>query len=159
MGFTNYFFTKSRRGYSYVYEGISNWGLNSFYAALTYYILYNQLIPIALVGSAEISKFIATISIEWDYQFCSLEQDLKGRCNNFSLHEDLGAIKHIFTDKTGTLTSNKLTFRGITIGHARGAIEFENKNQDLLANDIRNVLLAPDRDLSNTIDEQDDIKE
>ena len=113
-----------------MYEGITNWELTSFFSALTYYLLFNQLIPIALIGSEEISKVIATLSIEWDYQFCSLEQDLKGRCLNFSLHEDLGAVKHIFTDKTGTLTSNKLTFRGITIGHARGAIEFENNNQD-----------------------------
>ena len=71
MGFANYFFTKSRRGYSYVYEGISNWELTSLFAALTYYLLFNQLIPIALIGSAEISKFITTLAIEWDYQFCS----------------------------------------------------------------------------------------
>lgn len=29
---------------------------------------------------------------------------------DFSIHEDLGDIDYVFTDKTGTLTANILTF-------------------------------------------------
>jgi len=32
------------------------------------------------------------------------------------LPEELGAINHIFCDKTGTLTKNELVFKGISIG-------------------------------------------
>jgi phospholipid-translocating ATPase len=36
---------------------------------------------------------------------------------DFSIHEDLGDIDYIFTDKTGTLTSNNLVFRAYAICH------------------------------------------
>lgn len=38
------------------------------------------------------------------------------RCISVNLHEDLGKIKYILADKTGTLTSNELNFKGATIG-------------------------------------------
>ena len=37
-------------------------------------------------------------------------------CMNKSLHEDLGRVKMIFTDKTGTITENKLEFFSCIIG-------------------------------------------
>jgi magnesium-transporting ATPase (P-type) len=36
---------------------------------------------------------------------------------NFDITEDMGRINHIFCDKTGTLTKNKLEFRGFATNH------------------------------------------
>ena len=54
--------------------------------------------------------------IESDWEMISVETCLSTRCLTFSLHEDLGVLHHVFADKTGTLTSNILTPKGVSIG-------------------------------------------
>ena len=74
------------------------------------------MVPIALMIVLEITKIISTLFIEHDYEMMSTELDLQSKCLTFSLHEDLGVLGHVFADKTGTLTANKLTPRGISVG-------------------------------------------
>jgi P-type E1-E2 ATPase len=37
------------------------------------------------------------------------------KCQTLNLHEDLGTIEYVFSDKTGTLTQNELLFRSVSI--------------------------------------------
>jgi P-type E1-E2 ATPase len=39
-------------------------------------------------------------------------------CNSLNLHEELGMIEHIFADKTGTLTTEELVFKSLSIANS-----------------------------------------
>jgi P-type E1-E2 ATPase len=58
----------------------------------------------------EAGKLVMTLFIDADANFANEKSHYKFKSMNFNIHEDLGLVKYIFTDKTGTLTSNNLTF-------------------------------------------------
>lgn len=47
----------------------------------------------------------------------SKERDRPARVSSASLNEELGQVKYIFSDKTGTLTRNIMEFKLCYIGH------------------------------------------
>lgn len=48
------------------------------------------------------------------------------KARNSNLNEDLGKVEYVFSDKTGTLTSNEMQLRMIAIkGVAYGSMEFK----------------------------------
>jgi magnesium-transporting ATPase (P-type) len=48
--------------------------------------------------------------------FCGLNQRSL-ECRTVSINEELGQVDYILTDKTGTLTCNKMEFRNIVVGN------------------------------------------
>ena len=158
LGFINYGWSSNRKGYDYLFYGIDNFPLLAFQASLSYYLNFNELIPLSLVISLEVVKIIQTAFINYDTELCSITSDQQGKCLNFTLHEDLGAIKHIFTDKTGTLTCNKLTFRGLSIGFQDRATKFENKDDEVLMKDIRSLIEDQSQKMQSEYEIMPDIK-
>lgn len=84
-------------------------------AALTgffvWFILLSQMVPISLVVSAEMVKFLACQFLQWDNDMYYDRIGKKAACNSSTVHEDLGLIDYILSDKTGTLTQNRMEFR------------------------------------------------
>uniref|UniRef100_A0A8C7ZNZ6 Phospholipid-transporting ATPase n=1 Tax=Oryzias sinensis TaxID=183150 RepID=A0A8C7ZNZ6_9TELE len=94
---------------------------NFAYNLLTFIILYNNLIPISLLVTLEVVKFIQALFINWDVEMYYSETDTAAMARTSNLNEELGQVKYLFSDKTGTLTCNimhfkKCTIAGITYG-------------------------------------------
>ncbi|XP_069057876.1 phospholipid-transporting ATPase IA isoform X2 [Pleurodeles waltl] len=93
------------------YGGASNFGLNF----LTFIILFNNLIPISLLVTLEVVKFIQAYFINWDMDMHYEPTDTSAMARTSNLNEELGQVKYIFSDKTGTLTCNVMQFKKCTI--------------------------------------------
>uniref|UniRef100_A0AAY4AQT0 Phospholipid-transporting ATPase n=1 Tax=Denticeps clupeoides TaxID=299321 RepID=A0AAY4AQT0_9TELE len=103
----------------YLFHDIST---NFGYNLLTFIILYNNLIPISLLVTLEVVKFTQALFINWDVEMYYPETDTPAMARTSNLNEELGQVKYLFSDKTGTLTCNvmhfkKCTIAGITYGH------------------------------------------
>ncbi|XP_020848436.1 phospholipid-transporting ATPase VA [Phascolarctos cinereus] len=89
--------------------------LAAVYLFLTMIIVLQVLIPISLYVSIEIVKICQVFFIHQDKELYDEETDSKLQCRALNITEDLGQIQYIFSDKTGTLTENKMIFRRCTV--------------------------------------------
>ena len=81
----------------------------------SYAIVLNTVVPISLYVSVEVIRLFLSLLINWDKEMCDPESGVYAKARNTTLNEELGQIEYIFSDKTGTLTRNIMTFNKCSI--------------------------------------------
>lgn len=86
---------------------------------LSSFLLLNTIIPLSLNISLELIAAFQSDVFEYDIRMSEYIEGERIYCivNNSHIIPDLGIIKYILTDKTGTLTSNQLELKGALIGN------------------------------------------
>ncbi|KAM5308870.1 phospholipid-transporting ATPase IK isoform 5-T5 [Glossophaga mutica] len=83
----------------------------SFLIFCSFLILLSVMVPMSAFFTAEFIHLGNSIFINWDVQMYYEPQDMPAKARNTSLNDQLGQVEYVFSDKTGTLTQNVMTFR------------------------------------------------
>ena len=83
---------------------------------LRFLIMFHNIIPVSLLATVQMVRLIQAHYIKKDGLIYSERYKKGAEVQNSQLNEMLGQVKYVFTDKTGTVTKNKLTFRKCSIG-------------------------------------------
>jgi phospholipid-transporting ATPase len=107
-----------KRDYSETKEEDYNyvgWGWEIVFTFLMSVIVFQIMIPISLYISMELVRVGQAYFMIRDSEMYDEASNSRFQCRSLNINEDLGQIKYIFSDKTGTLTENKMEFQRVSI--------------------------------------------
>ncbi|XP_050501041.1 phospholipid-transporting ATPase VD isoform X2 [Diabrotica virgifera virgifera] len=87
----------------------------SFLAFWTFIIILQIMIPLSLYVTLEMCKIIQVYHIHHNADLYDPLTNKRTECRALNITEELGQIQYIFSDKTGTLTENRMIFRRCAI--------------------------------------------
>jgi phospholipid-translocating P-type ATPase (flippase) len=99
---------------------------DSVISYFSYLLLLQTMIPISLIISLELTKIAQGFFMSWDVDMYSHVRNVFVKPGSISLNEELGQVNFIFSDKTGTLTRNKMVLKYVVIGDV--CYEYNNLN-------------------------------
>ena len=81
----------------------------------SHFILSQTLLPTSVAVLLAITKIIQSLFLEFFEKSLRAKPNQKMKCFSSELLGELGSIKYIFSDKTGTLTKNQTQFKACSI--------------------------------------------
>nr|XP_025043499.1 phospholipid-transporting ATPase IK [Pelodiscus sinensis] len=109
-GFWAVKFHKEHSYLSALYETTSP-AEQAFFAFWGFMILLSIIIPMAMYITLEFIYMVNSCFIDWDVEMYYPANDTPAKARSTSLNDQLGQIEYVFSDKTGTLTQNIMTFK------------------------------------------------
>jgi len=114
----------------------------------TFFILYTNFVPLSLYVTIEICNLVQSFYINFDLEMYDDISDTPALARTSNMNADLGMIAHVFSDKTGTLTQNVMTFRmcaagGVSYGgpdHPLSEMRAEIASTDCAARDLATIM-------------------
>ncbi|KAG5551952.1 hypothetical protein RHGRI_010149 [Rhododendron griersonianum] len=119
--------TEARKQWYVQYPSESPW-YELLVIPLRFELLCSIMIPISIKVSLDLVKSMYAKFIDWDNEMFDIETGTRANAANTAISEDLGQVEYILTDKTGTLTENKMVFKRCFIG----GIFYGNETEDAL---------------------------
>ncbi|CAK9860551.1 unnamed protein product [Sphagnum jensenii] len=101
-----------KRTGDYMYTSVAGEAIIGFLSCI---IIFQIMIPISLYISMEAVRLGQSYFMIRDMQMYHPGSDTRFQCRALNINEDLGQIKYLFSDKTGTLTENKMEFHTASI--------------------------------------------
>nr|VZI34278.1 unnamed protein product [Spirometra erinaceieuropaei] len=116
--------TVSGSGWYLVHGQLTAWKVTQ--GAFDVAILMNYLIPISMIVIMEIVQLFLALYAANDIAFHEKESGERCQVNATNIAEELGQVEFLFSDKTGTLTQNKMEFRCFALAGGESIYSLEH---------------------------------
>ncbi|CAH8539470.1 unnamed protein product [Schistosoma margrebowiei] len=103
---------------------------------ITSFIMYHTMVPISLQVCLEVVRLVQALLLSCDSDMYDPDSDTPAMARTSNLNEELGQVRYLFSDKTGTLTRNVMEFKRCSIG----GIMYGNSTEDSNALEDQNLI-------------------
>ncbi|CAH1972047.1 unnamed protein product [Acanthoscelides obtectus] len=139
--FFNYFYHKALKTHWYLeLEDYS--AIDVLYNISGFVILFHNVIPISLQVTLEVVRFIQAMFINVDLEMYHEESDIPASARTSNLNDELGQVKYVFADKTGTLTKNSLLLKHIAVASNTYSINSLANSKQPFPSEVHHLLLC-----------------